>query len=111
MKKLALILFLGLSLASCHHMKDASKVNTEKSSGAEGSGTSFADAVIVDEKNESDGVAAEYAWLKVHYPGYSIIEQSLVFNEQKPYDLMKIKTEDGDKKTIYFDISSFYGKF
>jgi hypothetical protein len=113
MKKFIFIIFLGLFITSCHHTKDsAGTVKANKTSaGAEGTGTSFTDAIIVDENTETAGVAAEYKWLKANYPGYSLISQSLVYNEGKPYDVMDIKTASGEEKKIYFDISNFFGKF
>lgn len=68
------------------------------------SGTSFEDAIIVN------SVPEEYQWLREHYPGYKLIQQSLVFDEEKPYDILEFKTADGRKKEIYFDISGFFGK-
>jgi len=37
--------------------------------------------------------------------------QSLVFKNNKPYDILSIKTADGTEKKIYFDISNYFGKF
>jgi len=34
-----------------------------------------------------------------------------VFEEDKPYDIIKIKTKEGNLIEIYFDISNFFGKF
>ena len=101
-------------LASCHSTKHAAAsgggTKTEKVQG-EGGGTSFADAVVIAEKTETEGVAAEYAWLKVHYPGYQTLSQKLVYDGGKPYDIIEIKTANGDKEKVYFDISNFFGKF
>lgn len=103
-----LIFLLVLTASSCKHASSA-QGNAEADASAEG--TSFGNAVVIKEKTESSGVAAEYAWLKKHYPGYSLIKQTLVYHEGKPYDKMDIKTGDGKRMTVYFDISNFFGKF
>ena len=74
-------------------------------------GSSYEKAIFIDKSNESDGVAEEYKWLREHYPGYTLIEQSLQHKDQKSYDVMHIKTKEGDEKHIYFDITKFFGKF
>ncbi|RIJ41503.1 hypothetical protein D1627_05550 [Pontibacter oryzae] len=67
-------------------------------------GSSFESAIKVA------SVAEEYQWLRTHYPGGQMVEQSLLFHNKKPYDLLEIITEVGINKKVYFDISTFYGK-
>lgn len=74
-------------------------------------GSSFEKAIVINAANEMDGVPAEYEWLKSHYPGYKLKLQKLVMHNEKPYDLLTIITKKGEEKTIYFDISNFFGKF
>jgi hypothetical protein len=74
-------------------------------------GSSFQNAVVIKEKSESTGISAEYSWLAKNYPGYRSLGQSLVYDKNKPYDIIKIRTADGKEKEIYFDISNFFGKF
>ena len=83
--------------------------NTTPSS--EQDGSSYEKAIYITEKTETTGVHAEYEWLKKNYPGYTMIKQSLTYKGSKPYDILKIKTKDGDEKDVYFDISNFFGKF
>lgn len=85
--------------------KESSVVDTEND------GSSYEKAIIIKEKSESKGVNAEYKWLRQNYPGYSLKLQSLNFYRKKPYDIIKIVTSEGVEKSIYFDISNFYGKF
>src|SRR5437868_2210720 len=73
-------------------------------SNADADGSSFEKAVIIKSSSETEGVKAEYTWLAAAYPGYTLVKQQLSFNDKKPYDLMFIKTKDGDNKTLYFDI-------
>jgi len=74
-------------------------------------GLTFATAVVINEKNESKGVNAEYKWLREHYPGYKSEGQSLAWNKKTPYDVISIVLPDGKKLDVYFDISKFFGKF
>lgn len=68
-------------------------------------GNSFDNAITVN------SVSEEYAWLRQNHQGFTFIQQSLVFENNKPYDVLKIITSSGKEKSIYFDISSFYGKW
>ena len=76
-------------------------------------GSSFKKAVIITDTTEMAGIKAEYSWLALHYPGYSSTGQSLNINKENhhPYDIIYIKTIDGTKKEVYFDISSYFGKW
>lgn len=69
-------------------------------------GSTFETAVVVS------SVAEEYQWLRKYYPGYDFIMQALVSDDTgKYYDILTFKTADGEKKSIYFDINSFFGKY
>ena len=70
-------------------------------------GSSFEKAIVIQAKSETEGVGAEYAWLKDHHPGYTRKEQALSFDKGKSYDVLTIKTTDGGEKVVYFDISGF----
>lgn len=72
-------------------------------------GSSYERAIIITEKTETSGIDAEYKWLSVHYPGYTMDGQSLLFEKGRSYDLMEFKTPDGSKHSIYFDITMFFG--
>ena len=73
-------------------------------------GSSFENAIIIKEHSESKGVDAEYIWLHENFPGYKLIGQYLLNNNKKPFDKLDIQTADGQNKSIYFDISNFFGK-
>ncbi len=79
-------------------------LSNKKSEHLNGIGLSFEDAISVK------SVSEEYAWLRKNYAGHTFIMQSLNFNNGKPYDILKIITAGGETKSIYFDISSFFGK-
>jgi hypothetical protein len=77
-----------------------------------GDGLSIKQAVIITETaNEKTGVGAEYVWLHEHYPGYRLRFQGLRLDGGRSYDEMKITTADGKSRTIFFDITSFFGKY
>ena len=78
---------------------------------AERDGSSYEKAIIINERSEGKGVTAEYAWLKANYPGYKSMGQSLNHKDGKSYDIIRIKTSGGTEKSVYFDISNFFGKF
>jgi hypothetical protein len=74
-------------------------------------GGSFETAIVLQASNEREGIPMEYQWLNEHYPGYQLLRQAFNIFNDKPYDIMTIRTADDLEKVIYFDISSFYGKF
>ena len=112
MKKLCLILLLALAIISCSVTKNSS-VNSSQTSiikNQERDGSSFNKAIFIDKKSEMDGVKAEYEWIYKNYPGCKVNGQALLIDNNKPYDKIEITTSENEKKSIYFDISSFYGK-
>jgi hypothetical protein len=77
-----------------------------------GSGESIEDAIIIKgAKDEKEGVAAEYHWVKVHYPKYEVGSQAVKSSGGKSYDVLNLTGPDGETKSIHFDISDFFGKF
>ena len=78
---------------------------------AGGDGSTLEKAVIVQTNSNMEGVRAEYAWLSQHYPYSKDISQTLLHKNGKSYDLLKIRTSNGQEVDIYFDISAFFGKY
>lgn len=76
-----------------------------------GDGSDYTKAIVISANNESAGVAKEYEWLKTNYPGSQVISQGLGEKNGKPFDVFKIKTASGEEKSVYFDISRYFGKF
>ena len=113
MKQLLFFLALSGFILSC----STNRAISSRSSGRTASsistqdGSSFENAVFIEQKTEKAGVDAEYEWLRNHYPGYKLIQQSLTNKNKKPYDLLEIETTAGLRKSVYFDISGFFGKF
>ncbi len=80
-----------------------------------GDGSSQASAiVIVGAEGESDGVDSEYQYLDMLYgprpEGWTMIQQSLLGDKGKSFDALEIELR-GKRKTIYFDITAYFGKF
>ena len=73
-------------------------------------GTSFSNAVVIMVENERAGLNEEYKWLANNYPGYGLVRRTHVKNSSKHYDIVRIKTQQGQLKDIYFDSTRFWGK-
>jgi hypothetical protein len=77
-----------------------------------GDGSSIEKAVIIkNAKNESEGVDAESKWIHKVHRGWRKGRQALLMQDGKSYDRIEYTTPDGTKKTIFFDITEFFGKF
>lgn len=78
------------------------------------------DVVKINAYTHPIGIAAEYYWLNQRYPHCNKKRQSLTTldlidrserydGDQIHFDLIEIELENGREKSIYFDISSFFG--
>lgn len=67
-------------------------------------GSSVKRAVIVT------SVAQEYAVIKRRYPGFRPEKQFLQNHDGKAYDVINICNASGKKRTLFFDVSSFFGQ-
>lgn len=81
-----------------------------------GTGASLADAVeIHGVANHFAGVDAEYRYLSDQFgergKDWDLLGQVLLEEHGKHYDQMEIVLADGTRKTIYFDLSAFFGRF
>jgi hypothetical protein len=74
-------------------------------------GTSFSNAVVIMVGSEKAGLSEEYKWLSNNYLGYALIRKTHVERASKHYDIIRIKTQRGHVKDIYFDSTRFWGKF
>jgi hypothetical protein len=73
-------------------------------------GTSFSNAVVIMVERERAGLDEEYKWLSNNYPGYAMIRRTQVTRSSKHYDIIRIKTQQGQVKDIYFDSTRFWRK-
>lgn len=76
---------------------------------AGGDGSSAAKAiVIVGATDETEGVASEYDWIAKNRPDAVFLQQKLLQDKGKAFDLMILQS-GGAKEEIYFDIADFFG--
>jgi hypothetical protein len=115
MKKLPLIIIIAsLVISGCSTIqktsqpKEAPAIVSDKNLQ---DGLSFDSAVVIQAKNESEGVAAEYAWIRKNLSGASPAGQSLHQHAGKFYDVISVELNDGKSHDVYFEISSYFGKF
>ena len=74
-------------------------------------GLSAKTAVVIVAKDEKQGPPMEVAWVQQNYPGSKILRfVTRPSKEGKVFDVFFIKTSDGKKQELYFEISSFYHK-
>lgn len=106
-KTISLILISVFFLLACSPTKNLPEANPELTAinPSLQNGLSFESAIVVN------SVKAEYEWLAENYPGYTLQMQALSQHKKKPYDVLFILTVSGAEKSIYFDISKFFGKF
>ena len=76
-----------------------------------GDGISLEQAVIIkNAKGEEEGVDAEAKWIKKIHPGWRKGNQALMNRDGKSYDRIEYTTPERETKTIFFDITDFFGK-
>ena len=78
---------------------------------AGGDGTSLDQAVIVNAPSEQVGVAAVYGWIGRHYPNSTTAGQNTVIQKGRYFDAIDVVTGTKERRTFYFDITQFFGKF
>lgn len=80
-----------------------------------GPGDRKENAVVIHAPNNMLGVMAEYQYVGsrcgVRNRDWKLCMQSLVSGNGKKYDVLDIEMKDGTRRTFYFDISDFFGKF
>ncbi len=77
---------------------------------AGGDGSSIAAAILVKGANEATGVAAEYQWLRDHLPGFRPEQQALLGVGDRKYDQLDGVMPTGERRSVFFDITEFFGK-
>jgi hypothetical protein len=74
-------------------------------------GSSFEKAIVLNEKSTGAGIKAEYAWVKEKYPDSKVVKQALMHKGKRSYDVLTVQKAAGGTEEVYFDITSFYGKW
>lgn len=76
-----------------------------------GDGSSIEQAVVIkNAKDEMEGVDAEDKWVRKIHPGWRKGAQALMSDNGKSYDRIDYTTPKGETKTLFFDITGFFGK-
>lgn len=80
-----------------------------------GPGDTTATAVIISgAPNSRIGIDAEYLFLMKKFgrpnADWKLKRQSVIHEKAKIYDRMDLELQDGSKKTVFFDITEFFGK-
>ena len=76
---------------------------------AGGDGSSVEQAVVVFAGTEDEGIDLEHHWIFDHYGRFRKIRGGLASADGKHYDVITVELADHTEKTIYFDITGFYG--
>lgn len=79
------------------------------------SGETIKDAILIrGAETDKAGVDSEYVYLGAKYGlrglDWELVRQSLLRENDRDYDMMEMKLSDGAEKTLYFDITEFFGK-
>ena len=101
MRTKALLVLAVLGLGACASTSSTTR-NAASQSGPDG--LSCATRVV------APSVPWEYTWVRDHYPGSQVVMQSLGECDGAPADELHVKTADGRRISLFFDISSFFGK-
>jgi hypothetical protein len=77
-----------------------------------GDGSSMEQAVVIKgAKDSEEGIDAEAKWVKKVHGKWTKDRQALLDQNGKKYDRIEYTTPKGEKMTVYFDITDFFGKF
>ena len=79
----------------------------------EKSGESIEEAIIIlDAESHAEGVASEYEYLEKKYgkrgEDWEVERQALLQRDERYYDRIDVCFSDGTRKSVYFDITSFF---
>ena len=110
------LLFFGLRCAQADAAADSDRpllpenLSHIKFSSDDGSSCQKAIA-ITQAANNSEGVAAEKAWIAWKYPGSKVKGQAVSGARNKTFDTLEIETAGGEPKSVCFDITDFFGRW
>ena len=83
---------------------------TTESAAAE-PGSSYDTAIVLEgATNEISGVEAENSYIAAHYPGWHQKMQALLNHDGRIYDRIDVVGPKGETKSLYFDITGWFGK-
>ena len=105
---------LALTLAACAAPQTdpaAPAVGQTRAPTQTNDGSSIQRAVVINENDTTRGIAAENAWIAQNLPGYRKVGQALLNEGGGIYDRIDIQAPDGSRRSVYFDIRSFFGLY
>jgi hypothetical protein len=73
-------------------------------------GESIETAVVVPEKTEPEGVDWENDWIWRHYGRFRKKSVGLATLSGRRFDVVTVELADHSERTVYFDITNFFGK-
>jgi hypothetical protein len=111
----AVVLFgFSLAMAACWSPRCDAQAATMAAATTENSdelGLTLETAIVLeDATNEFNGVSAEHIYTNKRYPGWKWKTQGLMNAGDKVYDVIELVGPKDETKTIYFDITSWFGK-
>lgn len=75
-----------------------------------GDGTELEKAVVISADDEDDGLRLERRWIYEHYGKFRKKSGGLAAADGRHYDVLTVELADHSEKTIFFDITQFYGR-
>ena len=109
MKKLILFTLISFFFCTASFANNCLKYTTKQDTITVRDGSSYRKAIIIKERNSI--IDPEQEWLAMHYPGFINEGQDPSQYDKRHYEIRHIKTSDGQRKDVYFDISSYFGKW
>ena len=74
-----------------------------------GGGLTPETAIVIVGANNILGVMGERRWLRNRFPGHQLICQEMFKKDDQTFDKMEIEMKSGERKTVYFNITNFFG--
>jgi len=75
-----------------------------------GNGSCHENAIIIKDCNNIEGVNRQYDEIRKRFGRYKLLKQALIKIDNKMYDRFTLDC-NGEVKTIFFDITEFFGKY
>ncbi len=73
-------------------------------------GSSYETAIVLEgATNEGSGVRAEHVYVQKHYPTFTWQSQGVANKDGRVYDIVEL-VDGTETRTLYFDITSWFGK-
>ena len=105
------VLMFGLSFGAAAGPVASVQLATATDQTAVEPGTTMETAIVLEgATNTFNGIAAEHAYTRKHYRSWRWRSQALMSNEGRHYDVIDMIGPKGETKTLYFDITDWFGK-